>query len=122
MVLIPEVEYLSLKEGSSVIKRDKKAKRKISKSNPKPEELKQYFSPEHQAKVEAIERALSESGVSWNSNFELITSYGDTLVNSNILDLLKYTLTSVPSNPGKPFGYSEFVKILSQTAVPIAIF
>ena len=122
MVLIPESEYLSLKAGSSKIE-----KRKVKSKRPPPakvriEKLSQYFSPEHQAKVDSIERELKTSGVSWNSNFEIITSYGDTLYNTNILDLLKYALTSVPSNPGKPLGYSDFVKLLSQTKVPVGIF
>ena len=142
MVLIPETEYLSLKQvkgartrvdkqkpaQSKVVKTQVDSIRRTSFKQPKKRlqlldnSLSQFFSPDHQQKVAAIEGALRRGGASWNSNFELTSGQGQTFVNSNIVDLIKYALTSVPSNPGKPVGYTEFVKILSQTTLPVAVF
>ena len=128
MVLIPESEYLSLKsnstqpggqqpERSSTNCRIKKRKIESPFNS-----ISQYFSSDHHSKVSAIENTLLSSGVSWNSNFEVTSNQGHRLENSNLIDLLKYMLTSVPSNPGRPTGYPEFIRILSQTTIPVAIF
>ena len=141
MVLIPESEYLSLKHGRITRKKVEKRQTtssKVDKEKPSASvnyyksprkkldsldnSLSQFFSPDHQQKVVAIEGALKRGGAAWNSNFELTAGQGQTIANSNIVDLLKYALTTVPANPGKPTGYSEFIKILSQTTLPVAVF
>ena len=97
MVLIPESEYLSLKQGRLTC--NKVEKRKTRTTTPKvvkeearsivnsfkpprkkldlfDNSLSQFFSPEHQHKVAAIEGELKRGGASWNSNFELTSGQG----------------------------------------------
>ena len=38
------------------------------------------------------------------------------------MDLLKFSLSSVPANPGRPDAFQEFIKLVSQTSIPVSTF
>ena len=64
-------------------------------------------------------------GMTWNAAGELILPDGQTIDNSNILDLFKEAfvgLTRGKSSAKKPVGWTEFVQGMAQVVIPPIMF
>lgn len=136
MVLIPEEEYIVLKENkkqcdcSKVLMKAPKRKTVESRRKfhvlPKKKRLdvKNYFSPEHHPKIDALMQKLNEAGHTVTDDNELNINQVGILPGSNIASLIKELFTggAAVSSQTQPTGWKIFLKAIADTSLPLTMF
>lgn len=143
MVLIPETEYLKLKESSSKsncktkMKQDSASRaneliqklgkqirqrdQKVSKIIKPSIKIVEHLPPIYQAKAKLLLSELDDAGITYNNKRELVINNGEIISRSNIIDLIKESL--VKSNRGEPpAGWQLFMDQVVDSAVPATLF
>ena len=81
--------------------------------------------PLYRNKSKLLLGQLLARGMKWNDAGELILPDGQSIVNSNILDLLKEAFVGRPPTKKpvrKPVGWTEFIQGITQVGIPYDIF
>ena len=128
MVVISEDEYRklkgSIKSRQTVTDYKKRISSQIQRrlSQKKHPSIDSYFDPKYQNKVRALMAELIASGVTINSKNELQLAHGDTVPNSNIIELMRELLVGATTSRDNVEGWNEFLNAIARTDVPLSIF
>lgn len=152
MVIIPESEYHSLKAkhnqggkklktrrryiqltqdlGRKIRQRDsekiqqQRVQAAATKSDPYHTvvDLIQHLPPVYHSKARLALSELLAQGFAWKQNKEVTIPSGQTLVGSNIVDLLKEAFVPQRRGTPKPTGWSEFIQYVASAGVPQSLF
>lgn len=141
MVLIPETEYLSLKESSKTARKKKtldlparvveltqtlgkqirQQDQKIAKAVKPSLKIVEYLPPIYHAKANLLLKELDDAGIKYNNKRELVLKSGEVVFQSNIIDLIKESL--IKSKRGEqPTGWQAFMEDVATSAVPVSLF
>ncbi len=148
MVLIPETEYLSLKESSNEIyKRKKRLNPKMTATQltqelgkkirlrdqetkvlmnlvkPTPKvKIVEHLPPSFHNKGSVLLSELALANIKHSENKELVLPSGEMVPRSNMTDLLKEALHQQKKSVGrKPVGWTAFVRALAASPVPMML-
>ena len=61
-------------------------------------------------------------GIGWNERKELILPSGETIVHSNIIDLIKEALVGTKKRGPLPVGWQAFIDAIVATPIPTTLF
>lgn len=113
-------EYLRYKKAQTT---PQNASQEVSQKKKKLNLL-QFFTPTYHEKVKTVMSFLEAYGVTLTDKMEVISSNGDVIPNSNIVDLLKEALvaTKRKERVAVPTGWPEFIQEVANSNAPLNLF
>lgn len=145
MVLIPETEYLLLKQSTpqsvkkkkmsrnpeaaaiditqQLGKKMRKREQEIPKSTRPTVDVVDHISAQYQPKAKLLLAELANANIKHTASKELVLSSGEVISHSNIVDIIKTAIIpSKRTDTPKPTGWMDFIQDVATSTVPKTVF
>ena len=102
-----------------------KASEKPTPSQPKKEDLLDYFEPIYHKKVGTLVSKPYDNGIEWNDNNELKVPSGDIVPHSNSVDLMKEAVVAPKKKSQRetvPVCWKAFITAIASSSIPKSLF